>query len=98
MNEPIDIDKHTVLAEVLPDFLHEGPMLVEFMSSDDFDFKHAMILTTNPEFYPADSKPVDNATNYEIWCWNVRKGGWYLLNLKEVETIQTWPPSLENLE
>lgn len=86
---------HEILAEVLPDILKEGPVLVEFKSDEPTDIRSAMILTLHPEMCPIENKPVDNESHGLIWCWNAHRGGWYLLNCFDVDNAQNWPPVFE---
>lgn len=85
------LDPKEVLAETLPEFLAEGPLLVEF-KSDLEDVKNALIVTTSPEFCRVDDIPVDNCDRFNVWAWNLHKGGWVLIDLSEVDTVQNWPP------
>lgn len=30
-----------------------------------------------------------------IWCWNVRRGGWYHLKFADIDALQPFPPQFE---
>ena len=85
---------HEILAEILPEILAEGPVLLEFKTDEITDIKPSMIVTLDENICPINNKPVDNEDNGKIWCWNVHRGGWYLLDCYDVESAQTWPPEI----
>ena len=90
------LQPHQYLAGVLPEVLAEGPVLIEFKTAEDTGIKPSAIVTLHPEDCPLENKPEDtDPTGETLWCWDAPKGEWVLLDLKEVETAQVWPPQLE---
>lgn len=86
-------EDHLVLADVMPGVLKEEILMIELKSfSNDSDIKSVMLLTLREDICDMSSKPDYGETEYQIWCWNVRKGFWYLLDFKQVESAENWPP------
>lgn len=81
-----------MLAETLPEFLREGPLLIDFKEDSELDVKSAVIATLSSEYCNLDDIPVDNCDEYNIWAWNVHKGGWICIDLEAIDTVQNWPP------
>lgn len=81
-----------MLAETLPEFLREGPLLIDFKETKNTDVKSALIATLSSEFCNLDDIPVDNCDSYNLWAWNVHRGGWVCINLADIESVQNWPP------
>lgn len=81
-----------MLAENLPEFLQEGPLLIDFKDTADADVKSAIIATLSSEFCNLDDIPVDNCDEYNIWAWNVRQGTWVCISIEDIDTVQNWPP------
>lgn len=86
-----DFDPKAVLADTLPSFLEEGPLLVELKTTPDTCVKPALIVTRSEDYCNMEEIPEDNCDEYSLWAWNLHKGGWVLLDLADIETIQTWP-------
>jgi hypothetical protein len=81
-----------MLVENLPEFLREGPLLIDFKDTADADVKSAIIATLSSEFCKLDDIPVDNCDEYNIWAWNIRQGTWTCISIKDIDTVQNWPP------
>jgi hypothetical protein len=85
-------DSYEVLAKVMPSILEEDILLVELKNARNENIKSVMLLTLNPEFCDLTKKPFDGEDEYHIWCWNIRRQLWFLLDFKDVETAENWPP------
>lgn len=81
-----------MLAETLPEFLREGPLLIDFKDTNNTDVKSAIIATLSAEFCNLEDIPVDNCDLYNLWAWNVHRGGWVCISLADIDTVQNWPP------
>jgi hypothetical protein len=87
-------EDHQVLADVMPDVLKEEILMIELKnSSSNNDIKSVMLLTLRDDICDINSKPNYGETEYQIWCWNVRHGFWYLLDFMQVESAENWPPN-----
>ena len=90
------LQPYQYLANVLPEVLSEGPVLVEFKSPEKSDIISSIIVTLHADECSLDSKPSERETEGEtLWAWCINREEWVLLDLKEVENAQIWPPSFE---
>ena len=86
-------ESYETLADVMPGVLEEEVLLVELKNdTNDDSIKSVMLLTLDPEFCDIDRKPVDGEDRYNIWCWNLNRRQWMLLDFREVESAENWPP------
>lgn len=92
MTTTTDFDPKQMLAETLPEFLREGPLLIDFKTDATTDVKSAIIATLSSEFCNLDDIPVDNCDQHNIWAWNVHRGGWICISIEDIDTVQNWPP------
>ncbi len=79
-----------LLQENLPDFLAEGPLLVEFKNSTNTDIKSAVVVTLSSDYCDLTTMP--EPTDSGIWALNIRTNQWTCLDLDSIESVQNWPP------
>lgn len=85
-------DSYEVLAKVMPSILEEEILLVELKETSVENLKSAMLLTLDPQFCNLQEKPFEAEDEYHMWCWNVKRKSWFLLDFREVESAENWPP------
>lgn len=90
--KPNNIEPFKALAEVFPEHLAEGPLLVDFKDDEDTDIKSAVIVTLHPDMCPINTIPDETGNQYCLWAWNVRRNEWLELDCKTIDTVQVWPP------
>lgn len=82
-----------MLAKVMPGVLEEEVLLVELKNSTfDESIKSVVLLTLDPEFCNIDTKPHESEDEHHMWCWNLRRSQWQLLDFRQVESAENWPP------
>jgi hypothetical protein len=86
-------DSYEMLAKVMPSVLEEEILLVELKNNTSNEsIKSVMLLTLNPEFCDINTKPYEYEDEYHMWCWNLKRNQWILLDFSEVESAENWPP------
>lgn len=96
IEEYVQPSDEEVLAAFVPAALRDGTLLVELIETANDAIKKCLILTLNDQECPIWDKPEDTDNSTGIWCWNVRRGGWYHLKFADIDALQPFPPEEES--